>query len=77
MTNARESDNEKIVNESELSDIPWIDYMKEYFKITEVDGKNVKVICQQCLPKKVILSTSKISPANLIKHIEVIKCCDL
>lgn len=53
------------------TDIGWINQLKDYFNVCEEDGKNVKVLCQLCKPKKVTLSTSRISPANLIKHVEV------
>ena len=37
---AIESDKAEVVNES---DITWIDHLKDYYKITEEDGKTVKV----------------------------------
>ena len=57
---------------SEMSkEIVWLSQLKDYFKLVEEDGKNVIVMCLRCLPKKKTLSTSRLSPANLLKHIEV------
>ena len=53
------------------SGICWQDQLKDYFEIIEEVGKNVKTECVLCRPKKTVLSTSKISPANLLKHVEV------
>ena len=63
--------NKELNYEETGNEIGWVHQLEKYFKITENDGKNVKVLCLQCLPKKVYLSTSKISPANLLKHVEV------
>ena len=63
--------NKELKYEETGNEIGWVHQLEKYFKITENDGKNVKVLCLQCLPKKVYLSTSKISPANLLKHVEV------
>ena len=60
------------VNDENIKEIAWIEHFKEFFSVVEVDEKNVRLQCSSCLPMKCVLSTSKISPANLIKHVEVI-----
>jgi hypothetical protein len=64
------------VKESDVSEkpseIPWLEQLKDYFKVVNEKGKNVSVdVPIRCLPKKTQLSTSKISPANLMKHVKV------
>jgi len=50
----------------------WYEGLKEVFDVVQiVDARNVKVACKKCLPAKVILSSSKTSAANLLKHIQV------
>ena len=51
--------------------ISWYEGLKEFFDIVEDDGKNVKVSCKKCLPQKTVLSTSKSSASNLLKHVKV------
>lgn len=59
------------VSKDKSNGVLWKDHLKDYFEIIEDVGKNVKTECVLCRPKKTVLSTSKISPANLLKHVEV------
>jgi len=56
-------------------DCSWYAGLREFFEIVQDEGKNVKVCCRKCLPHKTVLSSSKQSAANLMKHMEV--CCFL
>ena len=47
--------NKELNYEKTGNEIGWVHQLEQYFKITENDGKNVNVLCLQCLPKKVYL----------------------
>lgn len=66
-----EDENELDSTDNEVGQVAWMEQLKEYFSVVKEEGKNVRVQCKRCLPKQTILSTSKISPANLLKHVEV------
>jgi hypothetical protein len=66
-----EDEKELDSTDNEVGQVAWMEQLKEYFNVVKEEGKNVRVQCKRCLPKQTILSTSKISPANLLKHVEV------
>ena len=58
-----------LTSKDKSNGVCWKDQLKDYFEIMEEVGKNVKTECVICRPKKTVLSPSKISPANLLKHV--------
>jgi hypothetical protein len=52
------------------SEISWLEQLKDYFKVVSEKGKNVGIDVPMMPSKENAISASKISPANLMKHIK-------